>query len=818
MNIKKAFEFAFARICSRSHTPAQTTRGIVSKPRRLRLESLENRELLDAASFIDVSSVCEVSSQEVAVSSAIEDRLALDGLGADKLTKKQVFNLSSNPTSSYTIYLDFDGHVCSSGTYWQRFSRYGKITTPAFSLDSNTKSFSSEELSAIYEIWLRVSEDFAPFDVNVTTSEPSLDKLIKSDSNDASYGVRICVGGSYSDWLNVKCGGYAFIGSFSFDSDTPAYVFSENHDTIKGVAEAISHEAGHTLGLNHDGDSKNEYYSGADGWAPIMGFSNYQGLTQWSRGEYSGARNKEDDLAIITTKNGFGYRADDYGDTRANSKTISVAKDGVCVGGVIERNTDVDFFKFRYDGGKLTLQVGGIEGVTNLDALVKLYDSSGKLLQTYDPTDSLSATVEITGRSSGTYYLSVEGTGLKRNGKTIYTDYGSLGQYTIVASSKSESAVLAAPSDVMIGTYNAASQRVSIGWTDNSTFETGFRVEYSSDGGKTWDLSENMKANATSRVATGVKSNALYQFRVRAFCGSNYSDWAYSKILDTGSNEAPTDVTLGAYDPTTRRVALGWTDNSTNETGFRVEYSPDGGETWYFSETMESNATSRVATGLKQNAQYQFRVRANYGSSYSSWAYSELLDTTPVALGAYDAANRRVTLSWTDNSTNETGFRVEYTVDGGRSWNFSEIMEANATSRVATGVKLNSFYQFRVCAIYGSKRSAWSYSAVLDTTEQNVEAPSAVTLGTYDATRRRVTLSWTDNSTNETGFRVEYSVDGGQNWNFSEIMGSNVTSRVATNVKTNSQYIFRVCAFCGETYSDWTYSKTLDTSVAKQGD
>ena len=91
----------------------------------------------------------------------------------------------------------------------------------------------------------------------------------------------------------------------------------------KYTADAISHEVGHTLGLHHDGKGTTEYYAGhgsaPTGWAPIMGVGYYRKLTQWSPGDYAGATQHENDLAIITTQNGFGYRPDDHGNNVASA-------------------------------------------------------------------------------------------------------------------------------------------------------------------------------------------------------------------------------------------------------------------------------------------------------------------------------------------------------------------------------------------------------------------------------------------------------------------------------------------------------------------
>ncbi len=123
--------------------------------------------------------------------------------------------------------------------------------------------------------------------------------------------------------LIAEHGGIAQFGSFSWDSDTPALVFEDsmNDGDEKFTAEAISHEVGHTLGVMHDGriNPLEEYYeghgTGPTSWGSIMGVGYYTTLTQWSRGEYASASNFEDDLEIITTQNGFGYRQDDFGDS-----------------------------------------------------------------------------------------------------------------------------------------------------------------------------------------------------------------------------------------------------------------------------------------------------------------------------------------------------------------------------------------------------------------------------------------------------------------------------------------------------------------------
>ncbi|MBP5622579.1 MAG: hypothetical protein J6X44_11260, partial [Thermoguttaceae bacterium] len=411
-----------------------------------------------------------------------------------------MFNLSSRPSSSYIIYLDFDGNVVS-GTLWNDGAT---VVTPPYETDGVEGSFSNAELRDMYEVWLRVSEDFMPFNVNVTTKKPTADQLMKSNAGDKAYGIHVAIGGSCDDWYKSSCGGVAYVGSFSWDSDTPCFVFPKNLHSAKNVAEAASHEIGHTLGLSHDGTSEQGYYGGADDWAPIMGVGYSQNLTQWSKGEYVDANNFEDDLAIITSNNGFDYRDDDHGNNAGRATPLTLVPVGALGSGVIEKNTDVDFFSFDVAGEKSVLTIGGVSAVTNLDALVKLYDSSRNLIATYDPLDAYYATVDLSNLDPGKYYLSVEGTGKIVDGKVIYTDYASLGAYTIKAV-EAPSLVVTSTDDVVDEEDGVISLREAINYAGAGGLGSTITFDPSLKG-KTLTITQNFTLNK----AITIDASSLY--------------------------------------------------------------------------------------------------------------------------------------------------------------------------------------------------------------------------------------------------------------------------------------------------------------------
>jgi len=339
------------------------------------------------------------------------------------------FLLHSRPAATKRIYLDFNGHT-TSGTAWKGG---GTIVTPAYTVDGDP-AFSTTELQNIQDVWARVVEDFSPFDVDVTTEEPSLEDLRNTGGSDTRWGIRVVIGRNTG---GLGGAGIAYLNSFTWNSDTPCFAFPEylGNGNPRYVAECVSHEVGHTLGLDHDGNpSDGEYYeghgSGATGWAPIMGVGYYQEVTQWSKGEYASPTNKEDDLAIITTRNGFDYRVDDYGNTTSTAFVPNTPfGTPVSIPGVIERSTDIDVFSFT-TASILTATITPAAIGPNLDIYAEIWDAAGSPLHTSNPVDALNASFSLI-VTPGRYFLAIKGTGKGDPLTNGYSNYASLGQYTI---------------------------------------------------------------------------------------------------------------------------------------------------------------------------------------------------------------------------------------------------------------------------------------------------------------------------------------------------------------------------------------------------
>jgi hypothetical protein len=85
-----------------------------------------------------------------------------------------------------------------------------------------------------------------------------------------------------------------------------------------------------------------------------------------------------------------------------------------------------------------------------------------------------------------------------------------------------------------------------------------------------------------------------------------------------GGWSAPTD--WGTQTPGPNRITLAWQDNSTTETGFRVERSRDGSTNWTEVGTTGSNVAIFQDAGLPPYSTYFYRVRAYNGTDTSPYS------------------------------------------------------------------------------------------------------------------------------------------------------------------------------------------------------
>lgn len=454
------------------------------------------------------------------------------------ITTADAFKLHSKPGAPNVVYLDFDGHIIAS-TAWNAVYGGGlAYDALPYDIDGNPNGFSSTELQNIIGIWRRVAEDYAPFDVDITTEAPSgfgsrVGRVVITRDSDRNGRAMPLQG----------AGGVAYVGVFGFSYYSyysPALVYSNRLGGGREdyVAEAVAHELGHNLGLSHDATSSSNYYrghgTGATSWGPIMGVSYNRQVSQWSSGEYPGANNREDDTAIVGAR--LGLRADDHADTATGATPLVTSAGGIVAAttvdrdmtnaspqnkGVIGTRGDVDVFTFTAAAGALNLSVTPVRmpsntAGANLDVRLELWAEGGALVANVDTAGNTGAVLSRT-VSAGRYFLHVSGVG---DPGTPYSDYGSLGQYTISGSipvvtinrtppSPNPMRFDRAPSSTVVGTVT---MRAAVAIDDAGA---AVQYQFQCTAGGTGCATSGWRSGRDFTV-TGLTPDAQYSYRVRA--------------------------------------------------------------------------------------------------------------------------------------------------------------------------------------------------------------------------------------------------------------------------------------------------------------
>jgi hypothetical protein len=165
----------------------------------------------------------------------------------------------------------------------------------------------------------------------------------------------------------------------------------------------------------------------------------------------------------------------------------------------------------------------------------------------------------------------------------------------------------------------------------------------------------------------------------------------------------------------------------------------------------------------------------------------------PTGLSANASACDQIDLAWTDNADNETGFTIERSTNG---TTFSELdtVGANVTNYSDTTVAENTTYWYRVKAYNGAGDSAYSNTASDTTPTCPVTPPAAPTNLKAKQKGKRIELTWTDNSSDENGFRIYRGLSAGS-LSLLATVGPNTTVYNDTTYIPKTTYYYKVCAY-----------------------
>ena len=190
-------------------------------------------------------------------------------------------------------------------------------------------------------------------------------------------------------------------------------------------------------------------------------------------------------------------------------------------------------------------------------------------------------------------------------------------------------------------------------------------------------------------------------------CGAGIAD-AKAAVLAVKPPFTPGNQIATAVSDT--QINITWTDNSTNETGFKIERKTGTGGIYQQIATTAANVTSFSDTTGREGTTYYYRIRAYHAyanSAYSNQTFTTTPPAAPSALSTSTVSATQIKLSWTDNSAVETGFKIERSSDAINYTQFA-MTAANTTSYTNNSLRASTVYYYRIRAFSASGNSPYS--------------------------------------------------------------------------------------------------------------
>jgi hypothetical protein len=542
--------------------------------------------------------------------------------------------------------------------------------------------------------------------------------------------------------------------------------------------------------------------------------------------------------AATTSDDAYEYDGD-----YASAKTITV--NGAPQAHNFHVPGDEDWVKFSAVVGHVyTITTSNLG--SNNDTVLELYDKDGATqLEWNDDCAGLASCInKWTAPASGIYYVRINN----------YADQGGCPgyNYDLTVRGTGSGAGLTFPSGLQ--TWAESVSRIYLSWTDDVTGELGYKVERWKWITPTLELWRQIGVTGPGQDLvggyqdTGLTCNTVYTYRVRAF--DALGDSPYSQIV-TGTTPLwdsfePDDVYTQAHTiwvnagPQSHNLGPGMDYDW-------VQFTATAGEVYTIttSEFTHSDTNTptlnlfgdplmRPLTTTRQCGDDQRALCINgWTSTISGTVYlrvhglggcpghdyelsvvdshvSSHWPNPPTGLTGTLPGPGQLDLTWQDNSTNEHGFHVERRFGSG----WLQIADAgqDATRTGDSGLVCGLTYEYRVSAYNDSGNSDYAtFSITVPACVYPVAAPTSLTA--TSGLPAQVVLTWTDNSDNEYGFKIERSPSGARHWTQVYTTTANAIAYTDTGLLCDTTYYYRVCGY--NVTGDFDYSNVASATTGR---
>jgi len=370
------------------------------------------------------------------------------------------------------------------------------------------------------------------------------------------------------------------------------------------------------------------------------------------------------------------------------------------------------------------------------------------------------------------------------------------GPYSVTATSGTVSSTAAVtitttpnvPTNLVATAATMLNGWVKLTWTDNSNIETGYAIQrYNSSTGN-YDPLTTVGANVTTYTNSGLNMpSGPYTYRILA-TGSFGNDSAYSSPVTISIPTPPNGPTGLAAAPGTSKVVLTWNAVS-GASNYNIQRATASAGPY---SAIKNNNTTTTYTDSTAAAGTTYYYKVNYnvngvGASY----YCSPVSATPTG------ALATVTVT-PGSATVDTGTNQQFTAMGTDSFGNNVIPQPTFTWATTGGGTIDASGLFSATTAGGpfavtATSGTINGAASLTVTNPIPAAPSNVTPTWATMLNGWLKLTWTDNSSNETGFTIQTL--SGTTWNTYATVAANTTTYTRTGLNMPSgPYNLRVIA------------------------
>ncbi|MEL6557433.1 MAG: fibronectin type III domain-containing protein [Bacteroidota bacterium] len=325
--------------------------------------------------------------------------------------------------------------------------------------------------------------------------------------------------------------------------------------------------------------------------------------------------------------------------------------------------------------------------------------------------------------------------------------------------------ILQAPTN-LTASFQTNGNSILLSWDDSNPDETGFVIDRKINNGRfNFYRQVNRTGSQLTEIDNAVNAANTYSYRVRAVEGGILSP--YSNVATTSNSgviNAPSQ--LGASVLSSSQIRLNWTDNSNNETKFVISRARENGQ-YADVDQVGANQTTFLDTDLDPNTRYRYRIyaaNATNNSGFSNPVAVRTFNSAPNAptnfSASFDPVNIAVDFFWVDRSNNETGHEIEYKLTTDTNWSTLLVDidgDVTSTTTDVSGIVGDQTYDLRIRATNAIGASPWSNVAQVYLPPNNPSlAPPSNFQASFLSINRSVFFTWSDNSTGETGFEIEF--------------------------------------------------------------